>query len=116
MTDRPNLDDLDRLAERATDGPWIVGEWTDYGEEPRRTLASLNGYEVERLNIATTADAEFIAAARTGLPALTAALRAVLAVDTGDNRALYGNDFEAGMAKALWLVKGAIDQRVGVDR
>jgi hypothetical protein len=30
--------------------------------------------------------------------ALSKALRAVLAINTGDNRTLYGNDFEAGMA------------------
>lgn len=46
-------------------------------------------------------------AARAMWPILSAGLRAI---NTGDNRALYGNDFEAGMAKALWLVKGELDR------
>lgn len=41
--------------------------------------------------------------------AAVAAIERVRAINTGNNRALYGNDFEAGMAKALWLVKTALD-------
>lgn len=41
--------------------------------------------------------------------AALAAVERVRSIDTGNNRALYGNDFEAGMAKALWLVKTALD-------
>lgn len=46
-------------------------------------------------------------AARAMWPILSAPLREI---NTGDNRSLYGNDFEAGMANALWLVKGQLDQ------
>lgn len=47
-------------------------------------------------------------AARAKAATLTAAVERVRAINTGDNRRLYGNDFEAGMAKALWLVKEAL--------
>lgn len=53
--------------------------------------------------------------ARAQWPILSAGLREI---NTGDNRALYGNDFEAGMAKALWLVKcelDRIDEDLGID-
>lgn len=50
--------------------------------------------------------------ADTVLP-LIAALEAVMALNTGDNRRLYGNDFEAGMAKALWMVHSAIEAALG---
>lgn len=43
---------------------------------------------------------------------LVAALRAVLVVNTGNNRELYGTDFEAGMAKALWLVRQTVEENL----
>ena len=43
------------------------------------------------------------------------ALKAVLRIDTGNNRTLYGNDFEAGMAKALWLVRNTIIHELGSE-
>ena len=43
---------------------------------------------------------------------LQAQIRRVKAITTGNNRHIYGNDFEAGMAKALWLVH----QILGKDR
>lgn len=50
--------------------------------------------------------------AASDVPDLVAALEAVLRIDTGDNRAIYGNDFEAGMAKALHLVHKTIENRL----
>lgn len=48
-------------------------------------------------------------------PILTAGLREI---ETGNNRELYGTDFVAGMAKALWLVKrelDRIDRELGIE-
>lgn len=55
-----------------------------------------------------------VALANGGL--MLAALRAVLAIDTGDNRNVYGLDFEAGMVKALWIVHRTIATALGEDR
>lgn len=52
---------------------------------------------------------EGIKIGRAECDAALAAIERVRSIDTGNNRALYGNDFEAGMAKALWLVKTALD-------
>lgn len=46
---------------------------------------------------------------------LADAIRATLALNTGNNRKLYGNDFEAGMAKALWIVRQTIADKLGTD-
>ena len=49
---------------------------------------------------------------------LQAAVDAVREINTGNNRELYGNDFEAGMAKALWLVNQALgedDDKVRIE-
>lgn len=46
---------------------------------------------------------------------MLAALRAVLEIDTGDNRSLYGIDFEAGMCKALAIVHQTITTALGVS-
>lgn len=43
------------------------------------------------------------------------ALRAVLAIHTGDNRSLYGLDFEAGMCKALAIVHQTIAVALGEE-
>src|SRR5699024_8187022 len=51
-----------------------------------------------------------LTAARAAWPVLSAGLREL---DTGNNRELYGTDFEAGMVKALWLVKCELDR---IDR
>lgn len=44
---------------------------------------------------------------------MLAALRAVLKIDTGDNRSVYGLDFEAGMCKALAIVHQTIAAALG---
>ena len=56
-----------------------------------------------------TTNEELVDALRAERDAALAAVERVRSIDTGNNRALYGNDFEAGMAKALWLVKTALD-------
>lgn len=102
------LDEVDARAEAATPGPWVTR-----GDRISKAVNSLAGPNV--VGSARPTDAEFIASARSDLPALSKALRAALAINTGDNRTLYGNDFEAGMAKALWLVHEAIQAALAVN-
>lgn len=80
------LDQIEARAAAATEGPW---GWHGY-METGATLATpglvIGGFPTHELNVLkttddwapTTADATFIAAARTDVPALTKALRAVL--------------------------------------
>ena len=50
------------------------------------------------------------------IPDMLAALRAVLTINTGDNRNVYGIDFEAGMVKALWIVHQTIATALGEEQ
>ena len=80
------LDQIEARAQTATEGPW---GWHPYGVSGR-TLATpgpvIGGFPTHELNVLKTTDdwpptdpdAEFIAAARTDVPALVAAVRAVL--------------------------------------
>ena len=80
------LDQIEARAQAATEGPW---EWHPYGVSGR-TLATpgpvIGGFPTHELNVLKTTDdwppndpdAEFIAAARTDVPVLVAAVRAVL--------------------------------------
>ena len=49
------------------------------------------------------------------VPRLVAARRAVLTINTGDNRSVYGLDFEAGMCKALAIVHQTIAAALGEE-
>lgn len=50
------------------------------------------------------------------VPRLVEAIEAVLEINTGDNRSIYGIDFEVGMVKALHLVHRALtDKLTGED-
>ena len=88
LTDR--LDEIKARAEAATEGPWeaegteITQHWTR--PQPWATVASNEVacmaycYGGSGRGIERETDAEFIAASRTDVPALVAALRAVLGV------------------------------------
>lgn len=75
------LDEIEARANAATEGPWTA-EYS--GEQGNCVLPP--GYRSTREAVAVTrllrarADAEFIAQARTDVPALVAALRAVVAI------------------------------------
>jgi len=72
MTEPIDLDAIRVRADGATGEPWRHGDWTDH-LGTRRVISGGHGcYEVERLSIMTDADAEFIAHARTDVPALLA--------------------------------------------
>ena len=133
-------DELRRLAEAATPGPWsssgsqvwgydgnLVAAVRDHSElvdrpdaefiaavDPQTILGLLD--EIERLRLSQDYTPEGVDMVmqqlhdvRAERDALRARIKAALSINTGDNRRLYGNDFEAGMAKALWLVKCALD-------
>lgn len=67
-----------------------------------KSLVRLREFEIDNLD-------ELITELKAERDTALAAIARVRAINTGNNRALYGNDFEAGMAKALWLVKTALD-------
>lgn len=70
------LAQIEARANAATEGPWRSDRWEDF--TGRETTYSISGdTEVSPL-VHEPDDAEFIAHARTDVPALTAALRAVL--------------------------------------
>lgn len=80
---RPNLGDIEQRASAATDGPWRPWE----GDGDRRGAAAVetawsHGPDDEDTDLITDwcapEDAEFIAASRADIPALTGAIRAVL--------------------------------------
>ena len=97
------LNEIEARANAATEGPW---EWEGKsdemwpqgenslmatgGAEPEYVLMAW-GYDAYGITAECDADAEFIAHARTDVPALVAALRAVLEVHKED-----GNGWEPG--------------------
>lgn len=84
MTDStlPSLDAIQARADAATDGPW---EATWGPREPARVWVEDDFDEpLATLAVGAGLDAEFIAAARTDVPVLVAALRAVLDLHEDD--------------------------------
>ena len=90
------LDKIEARTNAATEGPW---EWDGESNEPwpagDNSLRSVSGakddlvlyawgYDAYGIEAARDADAEFIAHARTDVPALVAALRAVLKLHKED--------------------------------
>ena len=84
MTDKPNLADARRVTEAATEGPWAVPGFGDPLLGPSDVCTE--GEPGYRHIICEGAghDAEFIAASRTLVPALLAAVDAVLAECDGE--------------------------------
>ena len=125
MTAADWLAERARIEQAASEGPWEhegVGEIIQHFSLPEpATIVSTDVacmgycYGGSAAGVERDEDAEFIADARTSAPKMRAALEAVLAIDTGDNRSLYGIDFEAGMVRALWLVHGVIAKALGVE-
>ncbi len=121
---RARLDEIKARAEAAAEGPWATdiatgdtGNIVVYGQAPdddrpdERTLVDAD--------VISTADAEFIAHARTDLPDMAAALTAVLNIPAelddlvGDHGA---QSFANGHNAALALVHHAITTVLGGDR
>ena len=90
------LNEIEARANAATEGPWewegeAKAEW-EIGanslvpsRRPDDPVLYGYGYDASGIEVKTPADAEFIAHARTDVPALVAALRAVLALHTAEH-------------------------------
>ena len=83
------LDEIEARANAATEGPWewegeAKGEWEEGANSlvpsrrPDDPVLYGYGYDASGIEVSNDADAEFIAHARTDVPALVEALRAVL--------------------------------------
>ena len=89
MSAADRLDQIEARANAATEGPWTPDEYTEvdpdgFYELSRVIAPDLDGDDWCAIGVVHTGilrpDADFIAAARTDVPALVAALRAVLEV------------------------------------
>ena len=112
MSISDRLDQLEQRAEAATEGPWekrTVRGWemvVSYSTDAMIQLVAEFRHEERDL-----ADAEFIADARTTVPALVAALRAVLDVCEGLEEAHRANPeqaYEYGLEEAAHQVRNTI--------
>ena len=91
------LNEIEARANAATEGPWewegeAKAEW-EIGanslvpsRRPDDPVLYGYGYDASGIEVKTPADAEFIAHARTDVPDMAAALRAVLAIHTPVDR------------------------------
>lgn len=103
------LDEKEARANAATDGPWnasLTGRGARVSEPSGYPLPGCFTCGQNEEGIYEPADAEFIARARTDVPALVAALRAVLALDgpmTGENS---GVEYMAAVRAAITSALG----------
>ena len=85
---RPSLAGIEQRTAEATAGPWFQGRNGRPHESTRDVYSKREPHEPDSHDIATYVhseeDAAFITAARTVVPALTAAVRDVLALHQGD--------------------------------
>ena len=97
------LDEIEARTTAATEGPWewegeAKAEW-ELGanslvpsRRPDDPVLYGYGYDASGIEVENPADAEFIAHARTDVPALVAALRAVLELHAPTPSDIYPND------------------------
>lgn len=93
MTDKPSLADARRVTAAATRGPWTFSDTTDVrGHKGEfRAPSPDNGFMLVD-PWCNDDDAEFIAASRTLVPALLAAVDAVLALHRPSPRWVFARD------------------------
>lgn len=72
------LSEIEKAAEGATSGPWKRGWYAGVVDPKSRVMTDRDGYNSCLADYLSEPDATFIAASRTAVPALTAALRDVL--------------------------------------
>lgn len=86
MINTDRLDQIEARANAATEGPWVKDpDEPDHVLKPDRPGSTWDGTYIatvqrDDFNLFEEANTEFIAAARTDVPALVAAIRAALAV------------------------------------
>jgi len=121
------LDEIDRLDQEATKGPWwgVMDDLTDvvqifHDQEQKLHVADIGDKTLERV----WQDAEFIALARTALPQLAKALRAVLAkcasMERGVGYRVSGqhdtwDSYHEGMSDMAGYIEEAITDALGDD-
>lgn len=124
MSIEDRLAKWEALAEAATDGPWFAqdpndedSDWYDDGESPLVVTAdSTPGVytqiagDIEQGESSGLADAAFIAASRTVIPALTAALRAVLALIPTENPELIKAGYGVDSQDILTAITAALSE------
>lgn len=101
------LDAIEARAEAATEGPWLNVGLVVWSTTTHEDVADT---VVEPVNPQQLANADFIAHARTDVPALVAALRAVLDL-TED----VGNESTGPSFVACYEVRSAINTAIGDD-
>lgn len=74
------LSEIEKAAEGATPGPWKRGWYAGVVDPKSRVMTDRAGYNTCLADYLSEADATFIAASRTAIPAMTAVLRDVLAL------------------------------------
>lgn len=96
-TAREFLAEQKRLADAATEGPWIAdppNQWGDDDDTPQSTVRQFDSgsitWDDHGGEVFKPEDAEFIAASRTAVPRLVAAIEAVYAEHEKVERALCG--------------------------
>ena len=128
MSDFKKLDEIKKRANAATPGKWELLAF-DSGHSKFEMDASVITADVgdkicdmvglwraetnELYKDDGVEDGWFIANARQDVPLLVETIEEILEINTGNNRELYGVDFEAGMAKALWLVHQIVKEKLG---
>lgn len=78
----PRLTDIEQRAQKATEGPWEQDPFTN-------ALVTIGGDLAVAEDVYTQEDREFISASRQDVPALTAAIRAVLELHKPSNSSTY---------------------------
>lgn len=128
MSDFKRLNEIKERANAATPGEWELCAY-DSGHSKFEMDASVITVDVgdricdmsglwraetnELYTEEGIKDGWFIANARQDVPLLVETIEEILKINTGNNRELYGIDFEAGMAKALWLVHQIVKDKLG---
>ena len=123
-TDR--LAEIQARADAATDGPWAAHAFGYPGqEEPSSIVVHRGNFDWQAISdgefVASmpmwdrqeSDDADFIAHARTDVPALVAALRAVLAKCARVRQNNTGSDFRAGGIAAAGIIEHAVAAALG---
>ena len=113
------LDEVQQRADAATKGPWGFQYWSEHplpsGEYAESILYADDAFDGELVRGLDNEDGEFIAAARTDLPAAVSALRAVLAECDYLERVQAAHRVEVGQREVIRKVRAAISTALGVE-
>src|SRR5699024_2904387 len=123
------LDQIDRLDQQATKGPWIIdsiesGEHALFVDEDNPGYGHLGAASSTVASFLLANNADFIAHARESLPQLAKALRAVLAKCASMDRGVGSRDtgqhdtwdsYHEGMSDMAGYIEEAITDTIGDD-